>query len=132
MANVLYNQARVAFGTALIDLLSHDIRVLLVDTGAYTPNFNTDTFVSDIPGAAIIARSDPLAGKTFALGVFDASDITVPAVFGTSVEVLVLYRDTGVDATSRLILYLDTGTGLPVTPAGDIDIVWSASGIFRL
>ena len=45
-----------------------------------------------------------------------------------------IYIDTGVAGTSRLIAYIDTGvTGLPVTPnGGDINITWDAAGIFTL
>ena len=46
-----------------------------------------------------------------------------------------LYRDTGVEATSALIAYIDTATGLPITPnGGDIIVNWDngANKIFRL
>ena len=45
-----------------------------------------------------------------------------------------IYIDTGVAGTSRLIAYIDTGVaGLPVTPnGGDINITWDAAGIFTL
>ena len=46
----------------------------------------------------------------------------------------VIYIDTGVAGTSRLVAYIDTGvTNLPVTPnGGDITITWNASGIFAI
>ena len=46
-----------------------------------------------------------------------------------------IYRDTGTEATSPLIAYIDTATGLPITPnGGDIIVVWDdgANKIFRL
>lgn len=132
MANVLYNLAREAFGTGQIDMTNDDIRVLLIDLASYTPNFNTDEFLADIPGGAIVATSGTLQNPVMPLGVFDADDITVAAVPATSIEALVLYQHTGNSATARLILYIDVGTGLPVTPSGNVEIQWSGSGIFRL
>jgi hypothetical protein len=56
-------------------------------------------------------------------------------VTGATVEALVLYKDTGTEATSPLILYLDTATGLPFTPnSGDVTISWDNgnSRIFKI
>ena len=50
-------------------------------------------------------------------------------------KALILYQHTGTDATARLIAYIDTATGLPVTPnGGDITIVWDdgPNKIFKL
>ncbi len=51
-------------------------------------------------------------------------------------EALVIYQHTGVDATSELIAYIDTGvTGLPVTPnGGDITVTWDSGSdkIFKI
>jgi len=65
---------------------------------------------------------------------FDADDVvfTTPAS-GSTVIALILFVDTGVEGTSRLICYIDTGTGLPLTTnGGNINIVWNASGILVL
>ena len=77
-----------------------------------------------------------LASKTVTSGVFDAADctFTTPSA-GTSIEALIIYKDTGNTATSNLIAYIDTGTGLPFTSNGaDIDIVWDSGSnkIFAL
>jgi hypothetical protein len=45
----------------------------------------------------------------------------------------VLFVDTGNAATDALIAFIDTGTGLPVTPnGGDITVTVNASGWFTL
>ena len=78
-------------------------------------------------------HSGNLASKTNVLGVCDAADVTFSAVSGDVSEAVVVYRDSGVAGTSELIAYIDTATGLPVTPnGGDITITWNASGIFSL
>lgn len=133
MANGLYAKGKEGFLGGDIALDTDNIRAILVDTGAYTVNLGTHDFLDDIPAGARIAVSGNMSGKTITSGVFDASDTTFSAVAGTSVEAVVVYQHTGVEGTSRLIAYIDTGTNLPVTPnGGDIIVQWHASGIFSL
>jgi hypothetical protein len=57
------------------------------------------------------------------------------AVTGDQSEALVIYKDTGSAATSPLIAYIDTATGLPVTPNGaDVTVTWDngSNKIFKL
>ena len=135
MANALYGLGRQAFLDADIDWSANDIKAILVDTALYVVAINTDQFLSIIAGGAIIATSANLSGKTSTLGTADANDVTFSAVSGATVEAVVIYKDTGVAATSPLIAYIDTATGLPVTPGGgDIIVQWSsgANKIFTL
>jgi hypothetical protein len=90
-------------------------------------------FVTDL-GANIVARA-ALSGKTVTNGVADASDITFTALTGLACVYIGIYQDTGVDATSRLVLYDDTITGFPLTPSGaDVTVQWDngANKIFKL
>jgi len=135
MSNALYDKGREKFLTGAISWSSDDIKAVLVDTGAYTPNLSTHEFLSDIAGGARIATSANLASKTTTDGVADAADVTFSAVSGATVELIVLYKDTGSAATSPLIAAIDTATNLPVTPnGGDITVQWDAgaSKIFKL
>jgi hypothetical protein len=71
-----------------------------------------------------------LTSKTITNGVFDAADKTLTAVTGDPSEAIILYKHTGTESTSNLIVFID---GLSVTPnGGDIVIQWHASGIFAL
>jgi|SRR3982750_3861277 hypothetical protein len=133
MANALYDLGRNSFLRGEIAWQTDTIKVVLVDAGAYTPNLATHQFLSDIPGGARIATSAALASKTTVGGVADAADPVFTAATGVQSEYLVVYQDTGSAATSRLICFIDTATGLPVTPnSGDINVIFSASGIFKL
>lgn len=133
MANALYGLGRAAFLVAGINMATHNIKCLLVDTADYTVSIDTHDFHNDVPGAGIVATSANLASKTTTLGTFDAADVVLSAVSGDQSEAIIVYRDSGVSSTSELIAYIDTGTGLPVTPnGGDITIQWNASGIFTL
>ena len=127
MASALYGLSRQAFLDGDICWSSDDIKAVLVDTALYTVNIDVDQFLSAIVAGARIATSSNLSGKPSTLGVADAADVTFTAVTGATVEAVVLYQDTGVAATSPLIAYIDTATGLPVTPGGgDIIIQWDS------
>lgn len=124
MANALYGKGRQKFGEAGIDWVSDNIKMVLIDVADYTVSINVDEFLSDIPGAAIVSTSANLTGKSNVLGVMDAADFTFTSVSGDPSEAIVAYKDTGSAATSPLIAYIDTATGLPVTPnGGDINII---------
>lgn len=135
MTKALYGLARQGFLDGDIDWSAHDIKAVLVDTALYTLSIDTHQFLSDIAVGARVATSANLTGKTSTLGVADADDVTFTGVTGAQSEAIVLYRDTGVAATSPLILYNDEATGLPVTPSGsDIIVRWDngANKIFKL
>lgn len=135
MANRLYDSGRQAFLEGSINWLSDTIKCILIDAADYSVNTTTDNALDDIPGAARVATSGALGSKTSTAGVADAADVTFTAVTGDQSEALVIYKDTGVESTSLLIAYIDTATGLPVTPnGGDITVQWDngANKIFKL
>ena len=55
MANTLYDAARQRFLEAQINWMTDTVKVLLVDTGAYTPQTAVHQYLSDISGSARIA-----------------------------------------------------------------------------
>lgn len=135
MSTALYDSGRAAFLDGSIAWSSDNIRAILVDTGTYTVNLATHDNLDDVDAGARVATSGNLAGKTSTAGVADADDVTFTAVSGSSAEAVVLYKHTGVESTSKLIAYIDSATGLPVSPnGGDITVQWAAgaSKIFKL
>lgn len=135
MANALYDKGRESFLKGEINWLGNDIKAVLVDLADYTPNLSTHQYLSDIPGAARVATSPVFTSKTTAAGVADADNVTWTSVTGDPSEALVIYQDSGSAGTSRLIAFIDTATGLPVTPnGGDIIVAWDdgANKIFKL
>ena len=135
MANELYDHGREGFLDGSIDWDTDDIRAILIDTDDYTVDLDLHDNLDDIPGAARVAVSDALTGKTVAAGVADADNVTFSSVTGDQSEAIVLYKHTGTESTSRLIAYIDSATGLPVTPnGGDIEVQWAdtADKIFKL
>lgn len=138
MANGFYDKGVQSFMIKQIDMNGDNIKVALVKTGAghYVANLATDQFLAIINSSDIIARTANLAGKTTTAGVFGASNTVFTAVAaGPAAGAIVVYQDTGADATSRLIVYIDGYSGLPVTPnGGDINVTWptDANLIFKL
>jgi hypothetical protein len=120
VANAIYDKAREAWATGQINWTSDTIKLVLVDTGAYTVNLATHQFLSDIPAGARIGTSPALSSKTATAGVLDAADVTTLAVPGTvTVEAAVIIKDTGVVGTSPVLIYMDSATsGLPFTTNG--------------
>lgn len=135
MPNALYDAGRAGFLGGDIDWDANTIKVTLVDSADYTLNLATDDFYDDVPAAGRVATSSALTSKTTTAGVADAADITFTSVTGDQSEYLVIWADTTVESTSRLIANIDTATGLPVTPnGGNIDVAWDngANKIFKL
>lgn len=143
MANALYDIGRAGFLAGDIDWDGQNIKLGLIDNADYTVNLATHDFFNDVAadltpsgGAdALVAISGNFAGKTTTAGVADADDITLSTVTGDVSESIVIFRDSGAVATSNLIAYEDTATGLPVTPnGGDITVQFDsgANRIFKL
>lgn len=131
MASAIYPKFKEALLQGTYNLSTAVVRAVLVDTGTYTYSSAHD-FYNDLSGV-VGSESGAFASKTFTNGTFDAADITFTAVTGSTAEAVVLFVDTGNVTTDALIAYLDSATGLPVTPnGGDITVTWNASGIFTL
>lgn len=135
MANTLYDKGRQKFAEAQINWLTDDIKVMGVDAGQYTVSTANHEFLSDVPAGARIAAAVSLLSKSTTGGACDAADVTFTAVAGVSIEAVIIYKNTGSEATSPLLAYLDTATGLPITPnGGDMVLTWDngVNKIFRL
>lgn len=136
MANALYDKGREGFLDGSIDWDTDNIKAVLVR--GYTVNLATHDMLDDVTGAGgtLVATSANLASKTKTDGIADAADVTLSAVSaGAACPYIIIYKDTGTPSTSRLIAYIDTGTGLPVTPnGGDITIQFDSgtNKIFKL
>lgn len=135
MANALFDKGREGFLDGSIDWDTDTIKLILVDHADDNPDVAADDNLDDVAAGARVATSSAFSSKTVTSGVADAADVTLSTVTGDQSESLVIYKDSGVESTSRLIAKIDTATGLPVTPnGGNINIVWDsgASKIFKL
>lgn len=129
MANFWYRSARTAIMKGDVDLENDDIRVVLV-TASHTPDKNAHDFLDDISAGHRVATSANLSSKAVAAAVFDAADYTFTSLSGSAVKYIILYKHTGVESTSQLLLCISEGSNLPLTPDGtNYTIAWAAAGI---
>lgn len=114
----VYATARLALNSAQIDLASATVGAALV-SGGYSPNPNTDQFLSAIDPTTILAQADLTdsglgpAGQFFGTIPQFMALLSVPPVVA-----VVLYVDTGDPTTSQLLYYSSTGPGFPFLPQG--------------
>ncbi len=136
MANALYDKGREGFLDGSIDWDSDVIKAVLIDEALYTVDLANHDNLDDVPAGARVGTPQTLTGKTVTNGVADAADLTFPSVpLHDPVEAILIYKFLTGDADSRLIAYINSATGLPVTPnGGDIAVAWDngANKIFKL
>lgn len=136
MSNFAYDNARELFATAGINWVSDTCKVMLV-SASYSPSAS-DVYLNTIANSnpPRITSAISLQTKQATGGACDALDVTFPAVGGgTAAKAILIWKDTGVESSSPLIVYIDTATGLPITPnGGDIIITWDngTNKIFRV
>ena len=142
MASVLYDAGREGFLDGTIDWNTGVVKAALVRGYTFSA---AHKFVSDVTGAGgtLVATSAALTSPTATAGVADAADVTFTAVTaGAAIPAIILFQSSavtgGADVAAtlqRLICYIDTATGLPVTPNGqNISVTWDngSSRIFKL
>ena len=129
MSNGLYpTYKKVAISPGLDLVTGSTLKAALISTTTGTTNYTysaTDQFFSAIPSGAIVAAGVALSGKAVAVSgtsaVLTASAVVWPSVVQSGSQTgqaIVFYNDTGTASTSQLVGYMDTETGLPVTPNG--------------
>ena len=142
MASALWDPGREGFLDGTIDWDTAVIKCALVR--GYTFNA-AHKFVSDVTGAGgtLVATSAALTSKTVTSGVADAADVVFSSVAaGAAIPAIIVFQSSAVTGgadvaatAQRLIAYIDTATGLPVTPNGqNITIAFDsgANRIFKL
>jgi len=128
MANFVYKKAKEALLNGQINVLSDQLKVLLLKKPNYTPNQDIDQHVSDIPANAIIKRSEAIAEVSSTSGVLDAANITILEYNGSAFDAIALYKYQPSDSNSKLIFYIDTSSGLPFAGSNSVNsvtIFWS-------
>lgn len=131
--NAVYPSALDAFLSGQINYPTDTIRVV-----ALRPSYDHDAAhdtLADVPFAARIATTI-LSGKAIAGGEATAGPITITPATGDVIGALVVYQDTTVEATSRLIAYLGKRADLvPIsvlTNGQPITITWPNGNVFTI
>lgn len=137
----LYNSGLGAISDGTIAWATSTIKALIVNS-SHTFDDN-DLFVSDVVADEVTNATGTgyarktLTGKTVTVVqandrvVFDASDVIYTAVETNETwDAVILYLDSGSDATSKLIACIEIDA--LETNGSDASIVWASTGIFRL
>ncbi|MCA0455661.1 MAG: hypothetical protein LCI00_16920 [Chloroflexi bacterium] len=133
MASGAYSTGIKAILDGDVDFLADTIKAVLVDAADYTVNLTTHDFLDDVPsGARATNGTGTLASKTTTISTnvitVDAADLTLTSVSGDQSEAVVIYKDSGSEATSQLLYYLELSSA--VTPnGGNITLQFNASGL---
>jgi hypothetical protein len=119
-----------------VDYVADNIKVALISGYTYTAanKYLADAVTS---GATIIARSGNIGTKTDVNGTAGAANETITAVAaGHTITGILVYKDTGSDATSPLVAHIDqdqSAVALSLATNGsDITVSWDASGIYDI
>jgi hypothetical protein len=133
MSNAMYSKGLEAFLEGSIAALTDTLKLSLV-TSAYSPNMATDQYYSTVTASGgVTAGPITLTSVTGSAGSLSAANTVFPSVSGAASAYLILFKSTGVDASSPLIAKYDTATGLPVTPnGGNITVAWASGVLFTL
>lgn len=142
MANALFDPGREGFLAGEIDWDTAVIKMALLRGYTFSASHK---FVSDVTGAGgtLVVTSGAFGSKTVTSGVADAADVTYTAVSaGAAIPALLIFQSSAVTggadvaaSAQRLIAYIDSYTGLPVTPnGGDITVTFDngSNKIFKL
>jgi hypothetical protein len=118
MASFFYGLGAQHWANGDVNWASNTVKVALVATG-YSPNPNADEFFSvAVSGGNIVSAGVTLTSKTNVLGLLSAANTTWTSVTGSQVTQLVIYVNGTPGSTDYILLNLNTGTNLPVTPNG--------------
>lgn len=137
MASKVYPNGIKNIMNGTIDLDTHTIKAMLVNTGSYTYS-DTHEFLSSVAaGARCTGGIGTLGSVTITVSsnlvTFDGGDITLTSVAGGqgSFDTVLFYKDTGVEGTSCLISKNDLASA--ITPnGGNINLAFDANGIIRV
>lgn len=142
MASLVYNafKARQLGATTPVNPASDTIKLALLSS-SYTPDEDAHDFYDDVSAFEVAASGTYSAGgatltisssqdNTDNEGVMDATDISFTAATITA-RYGVVYKSTGVAATSPLICLIDFGSNQTST-AGTFAFTFAAEGILNL
>jgi hypothetical protein len=131
MASVIYpkfKQLCMGLGCGSGTRPTGTLKAVCIDTNDVPYNAAHDYY--DDVSAAAVGTPVEITSPTFVDGVLDGANVTLTSVTGDQSEAVIVFLDTGVAGTSPLVCFIDSGTGLPVTPnGGNITITWNGSGI---
>lgn len=135
MSIICYPKGLEAFLQGDVDVLADPIRVIMV-TSSYVYSSAHDA-LNDVGVGYRVGSSVLLSGKVVSGGTLTANDVTFASVAGGStVTALIVYQDTGVESTSRLLAYIDRRADMtPIslaTNGGNVVWTWPGGRVLKI
>ena len=132
----LFNDALTSIIKGEIDYLNDTISVLLTNTA---PDIDADTYITDITGELsgggyvrkTLGTKTVTTDDTNNRSIADAADVQWTGLTGTFRYIITADTQTGVDATSRLLSVIDTGSS-QILAGATYDVTWPVSGVFHI
>lgn len=120
MPRKMYPSAAQKLWEGEFDWVNDTIKVALLSaTYVYS---DAHDFHNDLSG---IVATHTLTGKSNSLGILDADNPVLVIAPSSPITQAVIYKDSGVSATSPLMFFLDSANGLPFTPDGsELELEW--------
>lgn len=111
----MYDKGRESFARKQIDLGADTISAVLVTSG-YAPDLSAHQFLSDV-GANTLGAPVNLTFTSSTAGVYKATIPTIASIPAGTAKYLLIYQNTGVAGTSRLIALADGTRTVTVSAA---------------
>jgi hypothetical protein len=143
MSDLIFNAGKAGIMNGTIDLIHDDIKMMLVNS-VYIPDADQsfvnegtveDPAHNEVSGQGYARKG--LGGKVITKDIlydkarFCADSVIYPILKTPTVSGIIIFKDTGNDATSTLIMFIDSG--FPFTPKEvTMTITWSEGGILTL
>lgn len=130
----IFAVTKQAMATGAFNWTSSTFKLMLVGPG-YTPDYENDTTMANIPGGSqLLVSAVALTGLTAAGGFCAAASVHWSSLT-TSAPVLgiaIVQTNGGAQSTWQLVCYIDDGDGFGNQPTAQAaDLVFSTQGIFR-
>lgn len=139
MASVIPNEAKGSILNNEFDWSGNTYKLALC-TSSYTPSVDDDVYYSDISneitGGGYTAGGSTVSGLTVTVSdandnaYLDATNLTFSSLTNTF-RYGVLYEDTGVSTTSKIVAIIDFGADRSPYN-GDFTITWATDGVIKL
>lgn len=130
----IFAATKQLLATGAFNWTSGTYSLMLVGPG-YTPNYETDTTLANIPGGSqLLDTPVNLTGLTAIAGYCAAAPVHWNSLTSSApvVGVAILLNNGGAQSTWELVCYADQGDGFGNQPSAQAtDLVFSSQGIFR-
>jgi len=140
MSSSLYTKGLLKVLSGDISLLDDNLRFMLIDGDVYTPQLDSDEYLSDIPVLARVESSSLITGRVMGIDAesspypqvyFTCAPASVTGPAGATVEALALYKEGLTPETSPIVGFFNGETVSVTLDGGTSGINIGLQGLLR-